>query len=55
MKGATAVDEKELYRQARAAAEEIMEKAKLHRGQLLVVGCSTSEILGDKIVSHSSP
>ena len=49
------MDEKELYRQARAAAEEIMEKAKLHRGQLLVVGCSTSEILGDKIGSHSSP
>ncbi len=44
-----------LYEQARCAAEEIIEKAKLSRGNILVVGCSTSEILGDKIGSNSSP
>lgn len=49
------MNENELYAQARAAAEEIIEKAKLHAGQILVVGCSTSEILGDKIGSNSSP
>ena len=45
----------ELRAQAAAAAEEIIEKAKLTEGQILVVGCSTSEILGDKIGSNSSP
>ena len=49
------MDEKLLYAQARAAAEEILKKAGLHAGQILVVGCSTSEILGDKIGSNSSP
>lgn len=49
------MEDKLLYAQARAAAEEIIEKAGLHPGQILVVGCSTSEILGDKIGSHSSP
>lgn len=41
--------------EARGAAEQICEAAKLRKGQILVVGCSTSEILGDKIGSHSSP
>lgn len=49
------MEENLLYTQARAAAEEIVEKAGLRQGQILVVGCSTSEILGDKIGSHSSP
>ena len=49
------MEENLLYTQARASAEEIIEKAGLHPGQILVVGCSTSEILGDKIGSHSSP
>ncbi|MGM9586772.1 MAG: TIGR01440 family protein [Candidatus Limivicinus sp.] len=49
------MEENLLYTQARAAAEEIIEKAGLRQGQILVVGCSTSEILGDKIGSHSSP
>ena len=44
-----------LYSQAAAVAEEIIEKAKLSAGQILVVGCSTSEILGSKIGSNSSP
>ena len=45
----------ELRAQASQAARELIEKAKLKKGQIVVVGCSTSEILGDKIGSHSSP
>ena len=37
------------------AATEIIETAKLRSGQILVVGCSTSEILGEKIGTASSP
>ncbi|MBQ1223044.1 MAG: TIGR01440 family protein [Oscillospiraceae bacterium] len=44
-----------LYSEAAAATEEIIEKAHLSKGQILVVGCSTSEILGSKIGSNSSP
>ncbi len=44
-----------LYEQAKGIACEIIEKANLKKGQILVVGCSTSEILGDKIGSNSSP
>ena len=44
-----------LYSEAAAAAEEIIEKAHLTNGNILVVGCSTSEILGSKIGSNSSP
>ncbi len=45
----------ELKLQAQKIANEIIEKAGLIAGQILVVGCSTSEILGDKIGSNSSP
>ena len=41
--------------QAYSAAKEIIEKAKLTEGAVLVVGCSTSEVLGAKIGTHSSP
>lgn len=44
-----------LKEQARAAAEEIIRVAGLKKGQILVVGCSTSEILGSKIGTDSSP
>ena len=33
---------------------EFIEKAKLNKGQLFVVGCSTSEVLGEKIGTASS-
>ncbi len=39
---------------ARAAAQ-ICESAKLSKGQILVVGCSSSEIRGSKMGSDSSP
>lgn len=41
--------------QAYAAAKEIIEKAGLAKGDILVVGCSTSEVIGDKIGTNSSP
>lgn len=41
--------------QAYAAAKEIIEKSKLKAGDILVVGCSTSEVIGDKIGTNSSP
>ena len=41
--------------QAKAAAEELVTAAKLRRGQILVVGCSTSEVTGHKIGSFSAP
>lgn len=37
------------------AAREIMEAAKLKKGNLFVVGCSTSEVIGSKIGTASSP
>lgn len=44
----------ELRRQAYQAAAEVCEGAKLRAGDLFVVGCSTSEVLGEKIGTHSS-
>lgn len=41
--------------QAYSAAKEIMEFAGLKKGQILVVGCSTSEVMGDRIGTNSSP
>ena len=46
--------ENEIRNQAKKAAEEICEKASLKRGQILVVGCSSSEVIGDRIGSNSS-
>lgn len=45
----------ELYMQARSVIMELAEKAKLKPGSLVVVGCSTSEIIGSKIGTNSSP
>ena len=47
--------EQELYLQTKAAVEELGSKANLKPGNILVVGCSTSEVLGAKIGSQSSP
>ena len=44
-----------IYKETRAAAEELVEKAGLKPGNILVVGCSTSEVLGSKIGTNSSP
>ena len=45
----------ELYMQARNLMEEFGEKANLKAGDIVVVGCSTSEIIGSKIGTNSSP
>lgn len=45
----------DLNKQAYAAASEIIEAAGLKPGLILVVGCSTSEILGSAIGTNSSP
>ena len=44
-----------LKEQSYNAALEIIENAGLKKGQILVVGCSTSEILGSRIGTDSSP
>lgn len=45
----------EFKEQSYNAAKEIIEKAALKEGSILVVGCSTSETLGQKIGTDSSP
>ncbi len=45
----------DIYNESYRAASEIIEKAKLKAGNILVVGCSTSEVLGEKIGTNSSP
>lgn len=44
-----------IYQQTKAVVEELAEIARLKAGSILVVGCSTSEVLGAKIGSSSSP
>lgn len=41
--------------QAKLATVELIEKAKLKKGDILVVGCSTSEVRGNKIGTDSDP
>ena len=41
--------------QARQAVSELIESAQLKKGQILVIGCSTSEIVGGKIGTQSVP
>ena len=45
----------ELFEQATAVMKELGEKANLKAGDIVVVGCSTSEIIGSKIGTNSSP
>ena len=44
----------ELRKQAEETTREICEKAGLQKGDILVVGCSSSEVCGDKIGSNSN-
>lgn len=44
----------EIKNSAVKTAEEIIEKAGLTRGDILVVGCSTSEVMGSKIGTDSN-
>ena len=44
----------EIYSQAKQAAEELCELAKLKQGDIMVVGCSSSEVAGGTIGKNSS-
>ncbi len=44
-----------IYEQTCRAISQLCEVAKLKAGNIVVVGCSTSEVTGAKIGSHSSP
>lgn len=43
------------YTQAKAVMEELVEKANIKPGNIVVIGCSTSEVLGSRIGTNSSP
>ena len=45
----------QIENQARNAAKELCEVAKLTKGSIVVVGCSTSEVAGARVGSASSP
>lgn len=44
----------QIKNEAKKAAKEICEVANLQKGQILVVGCSSSEVCGDTIGTNSS-
>ena len=44
-----------IFNAAAAALEELLECARLRPGQLVVIGCSSSEIVGQHIGKGSSP
>ncbi len=45
----------EISNQCSLAATELIAKAHLKKGSIVVVGCSTSEVLGSKLGTNSSP
>lgn len=53
------VEKEELLQQVKQeaanAAKQLVVEAKLHKGQIVVVGCSTSEVVGHKVGSWSTP
>ena len=44
-----------ITQQVKAVMEEFIPKAKIKSGDILVVGCSTCEVVGSKIGTNSSP
>ena len=48
------MDYTQLTAQARQATEELLEAAHLETGDIFVVGCSSSEIMGGRIGKDSS-
>lgn len=44
-----------IYQQTKAVIGELGEKARLQSGDIVVIGCSTSEVIGSKIGTDSSP
>ncbi len=45
----------EIFKQAENAALELIEKAGLKKGDLVVIGCSTSEVTGNRIGTAGKP
>ncbi len=45
----------DIKNQVKSAVSELIEVAKLKKGDTLVIGCSTSEVIGSKMGSNSSP
>ena len=45
----------DVLNQCKLATSELIDKAKLKKGDILVVGCSTSEVVGSKIGTNSDP
>ena len=52
------IDDKNIVEQIKSdamnVATELIEVARLKKGDIVVVGCSTSETLGNQVGSHSS-
>ena len=46
---------KSIYEQTQASIKELCEKANLKKGDIIVVGCSTSEVTGARIGTNSNP
>lgn len=44
----------EITKQARLVTEQIIHVSQIQKGQILVVGCSTSEVCGDRIGTNSN-
>lgn len=44
-----------IYEQTTAAIAELYEKANLQAGSIVVIGCSTSEVVGSRIGTNSNP
>ena len=47
--------QEQLIIQAKAFITELTEKSKLKTGDIVVIGCSTSEIIGSRIGTNFSP
>lgn len=47
-------EELEVYEQASQAMRELLDRSKICPGEIVVVGCSTSEVLGHQIGTTSS-
>lgn len=45
----------DIKEQCQAATTELLSKAKLKKGAIMIVGCSTSEVVGSKIGTNSDP
>lgn len=44
-----------IQKDATAAAQQLVKEARLHRGQIVVIGCSSSEVVGRRVGTWSTP